>query len=172
MAKRKLRKISNGVKVGLIAILINLITVFVYIYQTSIMQEQQKASVWPYIEWESTYNQNDGFKIRVSNNGVGPALITKMKIKLNNEVQPNLDSLVSRLVGTTSIPHYKNVFQKKVLPANSSLYLIKSNDHTWSELLFMACQNNKLEIQICYESVYKDQWVSTGAEVIESSCDF
>ncbi len=166
------KTINNGVIIGLIAILINLVTVFVYIYQTDLMQEQQKASVWPYVEWQYTYNQNEGFKIVISNKGIGPALITHKRIKLNNKVQPNLDSLIAELVGTSQIPHYKNDFQKKVLPANSSFYLVRSTDAKWSELLFMACMENKLEMELCFESVYKDQWISTGSEVMKKNCNF
>ena len=165
------RKVNSGVVIALIAVLINLITLVVFISQTNLMQEQQKAAVWPYVEWRYTYNEVDGFKIIVSNNGIGPALISKKRITLNNEVQPNLDSLVSKLVGNSQIPHFRNDFQTKVLPANSSIYLLRSDDPKWSELLFMACREKKLEIALCYESVYSEQWISTGSDVIRSNCD-
>jgi len=168
--KKKLKKIDNGVIIGLTAIIINLITVFVYMRQTNLMQQQQHAAVWPYIEWKTTYNQNIGFKLMISNNGIGPALITNMRIKLNDEVQPNLDSLFSELIGTKKFPHLATNIQKKVLPANASINLIETTDPKWSELLFIACQKNNLEIEICYESIYKDKWISTGMEVLESKC--
>ncbi len=170
MAKSK-KKLNTGVIIGLIAISINLITVFVYIYQTNLMQKQQHASVWPYVEWKTVYNQNDGFVLMVSNNGIGPALISKTAIRLNGESQPNLDSLFVKLLGTTEFPHLSNSLQKRVLPANSSLNLIETEDPKWSELLFIACLDNNLEIEICYESIYKDQWISLGNEVIETNCN-
>ena len=84
---KKNKKISSGVKVGLIAITINIITVAVYIYQTNLMQKQQHASVWPYLEWRIIYNQDDGVVLKVRNNGVGPAIINKAAIKLNNMIK-------------------------------------------------------------------------------------
>ena len=135
------------------------------------MQKQQHASVWPYIEWKSVYNQIEGFKLNVSNNGIGPALIINKTIKLNGELEPNLDSLFSKLIGTSKFPHLTDNIQKKVLPANSSINIFKTTDPKWSELLFVAFQNNNFEMEICYESIYKDKWTSTGNDVKESNCD-
>ena len=172
MEKEKQRKkISNGVVIGLIAIFINLITVFVYIYQTNLMQEQQHSSVWPYIEWKAVYNQNDGFVLKMSNYGIGPALIVNKTIRLNGEEQPNLDSLFSKLIGTSQFPHLTDDIQKRVLSANSSINIFRTTDPRWSELLFIAFQENEFEMEVCYESIYKDKWMSTGTEVLESTCD-
>ena len=172
MAKKKSKKrINNGVIIGLIAIFINLVTVFVYIYQTNLMREQQHSSVWPYIEWKTVYNQNDGFKLNLSNNGIGPALITSKTIRLNGEEQPNLDALFIKLIGTSKFPHTSDNIQKKVLPANASINIFKTTDPKWSELLNIAFQENKFEMEICYESIYKDKWTSIGTEVIDSTCD-
>lgn len=169
--KKPKSKISNGVKIGLIAIFINMITVFVYIYQTSLMQEQQHASVWPYIEWKMIYNQEEGMILRVSNNGIGPALITNTTIKLNGIEQPNLDSLFIGLIGTTKFPHLTGNLNKRVLPAGSSFTIFKSSDSKWSELIYAAYLKNDFEMIICYESIYKDKWVSNGVDVVESECE-
>ena len=166
--KKKSNRINNGVLIGLIAIAINLITVFVYIYQTNLMQKQQNASVWPYIEWKTIYNQNDGFKLQVNNNGVGPALITDTRIKLNNKIQHNLDSLFIKLIGTTSFPHLTSNYQSRVLPPNTSINIIETTDPKWSELLYIESKKNNLEIEIYYESIYKERWISTGMTVLES----
>lgn len=169
--KKSKKKISNGVKIGLLAIIINLITVFVYIYQTNLMQEQQHSSVWPYVEWKAIYNQEDGFKLRVANNGIGPALIVNTNIKLNGEKQANLDSLFTNLIGTHKFPHLVGDTEKRVIPANSSYNLFKTSDDKWSELLYSAYLKNKFEMEICYESIYRDGWISKGSEVVESNCN-
>lgn len=171
MKKGPKKRISNGVFIGLMAILINVITVCVYMYQTNLMQKQQHAAVWPYIEWHTTYNQIDGFKLTVSNNGIGPALIVDTTIKLNDELQPNLDSLFSKLIGTRRFPHLSGSIQKKVLPANTSINLFETTHPLWSEKLYVAFQKNDFEMDICFESIYKDAWTSTGNEVIESTCN-
>jgi hypothetical protein len=52
--------------VAFAAILISVMTLFVYIYQARIMQEQQHASVWPYIEWDMTLSTSEGFTFQLS----------------------------------------------------------------------------------------------------------
>ena len=169
--QRSGKRISDGVKVGVIAIIINLITVFVYIYQTNLMQKQQNASVWPYIEWEAHYVENEEFKIQVSNNGIGPALVLNTTIKVNGKVQPNVDSLLTALVDTRRIPYLRGDIDRRVLPAGARINLIETKDPKWSELLYYAIQDKKLEIEICYESIYKEQWLSIGKEAVESKCN-
>ena len=160
-------KISNGLLVGLIAILINIITVVVYIYQTNIMQSQKKASVWPYIEWSTSYIQGQGFKLSLSNNGIGPALVKDINITVNGEKQENLDSLLMSLINTNQIPHIKGSLSNRVIPAGNDYNLLESNDNIWAEALYMAIKNKKFKMTIRYESIYKDQWMSTGTEVKE-----
>ncbi|WP_106792640.1 hypothetical protein [Aquimarina sp. Aq78] len=167
----KNKKISSGVKVGLIAITINIITVAVYIYQTNLMQKQQHASVWPYLEWRIIYNQDDGVVLKVRNNGVGPAIINKAAIKLNNNPVPVLDSLFSKLLGTTQFPHLTAEVQNRVLPAGESINMIKVVDPKWAELLYAKVNESNFEMKICYESIYEDQWVCTGTIVKESRCN-
>lgn len=51
-----LKRIDPGVWIGISAVLINIITVAVYVYQARIMQQQQHTSSWPYIEWLPSFN--------------------------------------------------------------------------------------------------------------------
>ncbi len=165
--KKSKRKISTGVVIGLIAIGINIITVSVYIYQTNIMREQQHASVWPYLEWRSIYNQNDGFMLQVRNNGVGPALITSSKMRINGEDFLAIDSLLIEMLGTTSFPYLKGEINNRVLPAGQSINLIKSEDPKWSELLFGNLRSHQFELEINYESIYGDKWICEGLTVYQ-----
>ncbi len=48
------RKIDTGLMVGLFAIIISVATLFVYIYQTRLMQAQLHTSVWPHLEWATS----------------------------------------------------------------------------------------------------------------------
>ncbi len=69
---------------ALSALLISAVALIVSIYEANIMKEQQeimisqqKASVWPYVDGNITYNYGEQFKITYSlvNKGVGPAII-------------------------------------------------------------------------------------------------
>lgn len=169
--KETKRKADTGLIVGIIAIVINIITVTVYMYQASIMQRQQHASAWPYLEWLPTFNEIDGFKIELSNNGTGPALIKSVTIKVNGQKVENMDSLCVKLIGTDYFPHLIGTVQNRVLPPGRTIKSITVENPEWAGKLFLALQNNIFEYEICYESIYGDQWICKGTTVVEGTCE-
>ncbi len=168
--ERPQNRMDRGLMVGIIAIAINIITVSVYVFQTRIMQREQHATVWPYLEWRVGYNQDDGFALRVANKGVGPALIVNSAISLDGEEIQELDTLLLRMVGKTYFPHLTSSVDNRVLPAGESIYLLRSGDPMWGELLFAAFQEHDFDWSICYESIYGEQWQCLGTEVVKSNC--
>jgi hypothetical protein len=165
----KIAQVDKGLFIGLFAILVNIITVTVYMYQANIMRIQQHASAWPYLEWLPSYNE-DQYSIAVSNNGIGPALIQSVELKLNGQPMPNIDAVFEVIMGTSYFPHLISTIENRVLPANASLKLFEINDDQWAGKVFAAMQANKFEFEICYQSIYGDAWTCKGTQVIESTC--
>lgn len=164
-------KLDTGVVIGLIAILINLITVSVYIYQARIMREQLHASSWPYLEWILVFNEETGLKLELTNNGVGPALIKDVNMKLNGkEIVP--DSLFIKLLGTNYFPHVTARIENRVLSSQNSIRPFQITNQEWAEKIFLKLDSSKFEFTVCYESIYGDRWTTTGTSVIEGgNCD-
>ncbi len=167
---KKKKKLSTGLIVGLIAILINVITVSVYMYQTNIMQKQQHASVWPHLEWTTSYNDAEGFMFVVKNNGIGPALVKNTSMRLAGEDITHLDTLCARIVGTSRFPHLKGFVNNRVIPPGEKIVLLKSENQKWSELLYYGLQKSDFTFEVCYESIYEEQWTCKGREVVKGSC--
>ena len=71
--------------IGLSAVLVSVATMAVYIYQAKIMQGQQLASVWPYIEWYTTFSTDNGVYLSVVNKGVGPARVIETHLFLDGK---------------------------------------------------------------------------------------
>lgn len=166
MAKKK--KLNVALLIAILALAINIITASIYIYQASIMREEQHAAVWPHIEWGMSYIQDEGFSIRVKNNGVGPALISEANMKFNGQEVPGLDSLLRLAIDTATrkIPHLSGVVENRVLSAGESIKLIKVEAGFWAELLYYnLTSKNEFEYSIYYESIYGQKWVSKGFEV-------
>ena len=84
MTDTKSNKPDLALWIGIAAVVINIITVSVYMYQAYIMQEQQHASAWPYVEWLPSFNEETYF-IEITNNGIGPAIIKNMNIQLDRK---------------------------------------------------------------------------------------
>ncbi len=169
--KKSKKKIDRSLLIALAAILINVITVSVYVYQTRLMQQQQYASAWPYLEWRMVYNQSDGFYMIVKNNGVGPAIIKNVSITYENEPVQELDSIMKVLADTTMFPYLYRDVNNRVIPPGGEIRPIQVNDLLLSELIYYRLIEKSFAYEICYESIYGEQWTSLGTEVVESKCD-
>jgi hypothetical protein len=165
----KTLKRDIGLWVGIMAIVINIITVSVYMYQAHIMQTQQHASAWPYLEWLPSFNE-DTYYVEISNNGIGPAIIKNVDIHLDDKYFPHIDSLFIELIGTDYFPHYKSTVENRVLPAGKSIRLFQVNSAKWAQQVFDKMRKHEFKLSICYESIYGDAWTSEGREVTESKC--
>lgn len=164
MAKKK--KINSALLIAILALTINIITASIYIYQASIMREEQHAAVWPHVEWGLHYVQDESFYLEVKNNGVGPALIKESQMKLNGTIATSIDSLLVLTVGTRTLPHVYGVIDNRVLAPGESIKLIKVTDQLWAERLFYELyHSNEFEFCINYESIYGQKWISEGYEV-------
>ncbi len=165
MAKKKL---NVALVTATLALVINIITASIYIYQASIMREEQHAAVWPHIEWGIHYIQGKSFYLEVRNNGVGPSLIKETEMKLNGTITPTIDSLFVLAIGTKSIPHIHGTIENRVMAPGASIKLIEVTDQLLAELLYHKLSvTNEFEYSINYESIYGQRWVCEGYTVKE-----
>jgi hypothetical protein len=167
--KSKPKKRGIGLWIGIMAIVINIITVSVYMYQAHIMQTQQHASAWPYIEWLPSFNE-ETYYIEITNNGIGPAIIKHVAIELDGKSFPTIDSLFVELVGTSYFPHYISTVQNRVMPPGKSIRIFQINNEKWAGTVYSEIRKHEFKMSICYESIYGDAWTSEGMEVVESTC--
>jgi hypothetical protein len=168
---RPKNRIDTGLLVGLCAIFISVATLAVYIYQARIMQSQQHASVWPYIEW-STSNVG-GFYLEVHNKGIGPALIKKAVLKIDGKEVDGLNGLFDVLLGknrgrTEFIYSY---VEGRVMAPGESFKVFQILDSAMAQKIDSLFYARKTEFEICFCSIYNDCWTSKGLKVEESACE-
>jgi hypothetical protein len=156
--------------VSLSAILISLATFGIYFYQTKIIQEQAKASVYPHLEIVREYNNSDNpFILYIKNVGIGPAFLKKMEIKYKGKVYTSSDinnsgsclpfRFLTKILPFEQIPTVANGPNLPiVIPAGEKIMFMRLNDTNPKsiELLVSIFDNSK--IKVCYASVYKDYW--------------
>lgn len=153
------------------AIVASLGTLFVIVYQTTIFRKQQYASVLPYLEmWNSNPGrEGNNYMFILKNNGIGPAFIKDVKIHFD-------DSIYSMDPGrfTTQIIQpkdsidnfgYTNIRNGSVVPAGSLIELVAvKNDSINAPILRKWFQTSAdLEVEITYESVYEEKWITRGS---------
>ncbi|MCZ8356280.1 MAG: hypothetical protein O9340_16190 [Cyclobacteriaceae bacterium] len=166
--QKKKFKLKSGIIIGLIAILLNIITVSVYMYQAKIMKEQLHASSWPYVEWQLIFNEDTGIRLEVNNNGVGPALIKGVNVRLNEKsIQP--DSIFIYLLGTNYFPHVTSKLDNRVLSSQNGIKLFQITNLNWAQKVKTKFDSINFELEICYESIYGEKWTTGGITVTKGS---
>ncbi len=140
------------------AIFISLCTLAILLYQAKIMREQQRASVWPYVEIGPGFS-GDGFHIFTYNQGVGPALIRSMEVTVDGEPVRSWPEMFGALgVGATSWSH--DLTNGRVIPAQSQIGTLQAaggeRAATVREAYLSATP--RLALALCYCSVYDECW--------------
>jgi hypothetical protein len=147
-------------------------TLVVYIYQARIMQKQQYASVWPYIEWDMTISSDEGIYLSVINKGVGPAIIRSTNLTLDEQPLTHTNEYFEKLLSNpdTFAISYAEV-DNRVLAPGEELRLFHLKDGAVAMQLYSDSIYTRTGYSICFCSVYDDCWVSKGLIVEPAKCN-
>ncbi|MDX2303308.1 MAG: hypothetical protein NW226_10930 [Microscillaceae bacterium] len=152
--------------VSVSAILISVMSLVVLVYQTQLMQAQQRLSVLPYL---SLINYNTGgpdYKIVLSNDGVGPAFIEDFIIR-NKKKEYHEDIanfLRGRIKEADSLNNFftSNISIGKLVAAGEKINLveIKNSKEDGIKLLkiFQRLGQEGFDLEIIYSNVYNEKW--------------
>jgi len=165
--------------VGLSAMLVGLGSLFIVLYQTALIREQQKASVLPYLM--IAFNSSDaGSYIALRNVGLGPAKIEQIRVRHDGKsFEGDPYQYYAKLEGA-KVPadrlYRDRVLPGMLIPSGTTLQMLGSPNSSvmYSELLgtfqFVAVQDppssadasatpaNRAVLEIDYASVYGERW--------------
>ncbi len=144
----------------LIALVISIIAMITSIYEASILEEQQKSMVWPYLGVSTNYS-HDGLSASIYNNGTGPAIVKSVEVRVDSKPVASMLELVKVLMPKSNLG-YDILRQNKV-----NNYVFRPGEEVeiigfpWTEeTRELAKQmNSMVQILICYESVLGESWV-------------
>lgn len=169
------RRISTDRIVAVAAITISVMTLFVYIFQSRIMLEQQHNSVWPHVEWTMTNinEEEQQFYISIINKGVGPALIKEVKFYLDGKVYLSGDytEFMKNLLGEgrrDSLWIVYSTVDGRVLAPGEEIKIF--NVKSWKGVRIPPIDYNRFRYTLCYCSIYNDCWTTDGTISGESKC--
>ena len=87
--KHKFKLPTTDRLLGISAMIISILTLLIFIFQTHIMYKKSKLSVKPSLFFEQEYEEVDSvtrsFTETVTNKGLGPAIIQDSKLSYQNE---------------------------------------------------------------------------------------
>ncbi|GAB5553985.1 MAG: hypothetical protein Sapg2KO_35760 [Saprospiraceae bacterium] len=146
------------------AMLVSTLTLIVFIYQTTLMRQQQQLSVMPYLSISNNGTNTPNFKVILKNDGIGPAFIESRTITYQDSVYdmdlPNF--LRYNIPAYDSIRHhvyYSNITPGRMIPHGEIIYLFQvDNSLEVAKKLDSLLVNLPYDIQITYSSIYKQRW--------------
>jgi len=153
--RSRLEALTNRIVSGS-ATIIAIVALATAIYQSKLMRDQAKASVWPYLLVGNS--GNNGYSRIVQNVGLGPAIIRSFEVTVNGKPvhrwKEAVDSMRVQLVwkNSTSTTFGPGI----VVPTNSLIELLTLPDSTDARVF--RSRVDALETLVCYCSLYGDCW--------------
>lgn len=133
--------------------------------QTELMQTQSRASVWPYVtigKNEDAIAGRESFTWRVDNNGVGPAKIESVEVRLDGKAYRNWNDIFATLAPEQAFHAQTSSLNGIVLPPSlnreTTIEMVKPDSPERAKV-FIAAQQ-RMAIEVCYCSVYDECWIA------------
>ncbi|MCU0450245.1 MAG: hypothetical protein MUC97_10475 [Bernardetiaceae bacterium] len=128
--------------------------------QTYLMQRQQHATVWPYLELGISITGNEGFSVQLTNKGVGPAIIKEVDLSYQGRRYDRLEK-IARLIVKDSAFDYR-IFStsppdNKVFAQGESRVIFNVRQPAYAARLIQA--TDQVHIRIRYASVFGQEWM-------------
>lgn len=149
----KVKSINAQSVIAVCALVIGLCTVIVYIYQANIMAKQHQDSVWPYAFTGYSLNSDEGYSIRVTNKGIGPALVKSVSIELDDKQHLSWKGLM-KSIGLDSINY--TCSGVGVLSPNEVQTIFQVKKFSHAKIVWEKLQNLKIKITYC--SIHDECW--------------
>jgi len=154
---------SPEMVVGLSALVVSLVAVIVGVYSAYTDRTYARASVWPRIELNFYLSNNDGgsiYGLKMSNFGIGPAIIKSAQLELNGIYLKSWRELID---ATGEDREFINVatnsISRVVLPADKTLVALEMRDSSQKMSAEVREILRPLNISVCYCSVYEECWL-------------
>jgi hypothetical protein len=161
--------------VSFVAIMISLFTLYIFVRQTNIIEEQSRRSVMPYLMMESSNNsENMTYSIEIVNYGVGPAIVESRVIYYKNKVYdmefhdflqkhiPEMDSV--------NLINYTTLQIGVAIPSSAERNILVAGGDQSSYSKFLGImkklRDEGFNYEIKYKSIYEERWAISAEEDI------
>lgn len=153
----KKRRLSPEMITAISAVFIGICAIGISLYETSLIRQAQKGSVWPALGGGYSYNQ-DGFSYLLENAGVGPAIIEYIILTVDGEPLETWDQYFDKLGARVSNYLVTQASGRIVSPQSRiDILFIPPKEN----IDLIAKEQERVDVEICYCSVYEDCWIVT-----------
>ena len=156
-SQKKSHFLNPDMLIAYSAILVGLCALVVSIYEANIFRQQQKASVWPCLEF--SFSTGDGFSYILKNKGVGPAIIKWVCVKVDGESVKSWGEYLHNIFDGDSVKlNFRTSFiSDRVISADEEIKLLSFDDPV--AIHRVISQMDRVSFEICYRSIFEDYWI-------------
>ncbi len=182
----KIKKISTDRILGISAMLISMLTLIIFIYQTDIMRVQSKLSVKPRLDFTMNQGGNDSIVILqqvIENKGLGPAIIDSIYFvykDAHHEVSAEifLEKNLPKTLEYGYLAQHASFGRGTTLTTNEERAIftyhipVTKVDSLFAYLGIVGEDDNPFPIEVIYTSIYEDElWKVASNENIPKKMD-
>ncbi len=173
------KKVSADRLLGISAMIISVLTLAIFIYQTDIMRVQSKLSVKPRLDFTTNQGAKDSlihFQEVIENKGLGPAIIDSIYFKYEGEAYvPDPENFVKlkfpKLLEYGYFSQHATLGKGTALTPDEerSIFVYQFQEKMWDSVFGYLGMTEKSElpftIEVVYTSIYEDElWKVTTLE--------
>ena len=111
---------ASAVVIGVCALLVSIYQARLMHEQQELMQQEQRATVWPYLDLGTSYS-GDALRLMVFNNGVGPARVQGVSASFEGRPLASWSDLLAEVMGGDGYRFTMSHLSGRVLPAEQHL---------------------------------------------------
>ncbi len=165
--------------VAVSAIVVALMSLYVSLRQSRIMDRQLAASAWPHLQYGTSNQSDDGktvISFDVENAGVGPAVVHSMTVRYKDAPVKNVSDLMnlccSDLLQSSGRPNWttSTLHDTALIPGHSQHFLVLTdapgNAPYWKRL---NSERQNVHVKICYCSVLDQCWMLDSESPVQRS---
>lgn len=142
------------------AVAMSLAALFVSLAEVNSERAQQLASVWPHIEIGESYSE-EGFTLRLTNKGVGPALMGDLRVIYEGQHASDIDQLIIDTIGADlafSYERYRMSNPSNSVVAPGDEIRLFSVDWDPASRMLVEAWSGRIDVVGCYCSIHGDCW--------------
>lgn len=144
---------------ALTAVVVGVGAIGVSMYETLLIRQQLKGSAWPHLEigYSATPER---FVYLLTNTGVGPARIRHAEVTVDDELASDWPTVFRRLALEVDLNTMSRSFisTRGAMPPGDGMVVLELGNA--QPLEGMLQQMGRVDIAVCYCSVYDDCWVA------------
>jgi hypothetical protein len=152
------------VTLGVSAVFISLMSLFLAIQHGRVMERMVQASTWPYVMVRFSTSNPDGsphVRLEVVNKGVGPAKVESLEVFYRDAAQPGGEALLQAILRPADkrhLPFLQSDVVDSVMAANEGVDIVALDaaNFTPQETQTLRAAMPELSFRVCYCSVFDE----------------